>query len=157
QRNANSSLMWSRVRHPQFASLRESKPSFPRRVLHRPTPPTNTTSYNVPTTTEGHLSVGLYLLARFNQPQNDPDAVLQRIETFIKQFCADLAPEISTGMRDTSPTLFCGLHPAAEDVEISLLDARHITASANTAIGVGYHILLCKLLKSLESPFDLQW
>lgn len=60
-------------------------------------------------------------------------------------------------MRDTAPTLFCGLHPAAEDVEISFLDANHITASASTVIGAGYHMFLCKLLTSLESPFDLQW
>jgi hypothetical protein len=106
---------------------------------------------------EAHLSVGLYLLARFSHPQRDPDAVLQRIKAFIEHSCADLAPEISTGMRDTSPTLFCGLHPAAEDLEISFLDANHITASANTAIGAGYHMFVCKLLKSLESAFDLQW
>lgn len=113
--------------------------------------------YNVSTILEARLSVGLYLLARFNHPQEDPDAVLQRIKAFIEHSWPELAPEISAGMRDTSPTLFCGLHPAAEDVEISFLDANHITASANTVIGAGYHMFLCKLLKSLESPFDLQW
>jgi hypothetical protein len=103
------------------------------------------------------LSVGLYLLARFGHPQDDPDAVLQSIKAFIERSYKDLEPEIVARIRGTSPTLFCGLHPAAEDVEISFLDASHITASANTAIGAGYHIFLCRLLKSLESPFDLQW
>jgi hypothetical protein len=97
------------------------------------------------------------LLGKFNHPQPDPDEVLQRIKTWIEHYYADLAPEIYKGLRDTSPTLYCSLHPAAEDVEISFLDDTHITASANTAIGPGFHIFLCKLLRNLEGKFDLCW
>jgi hypothetical protein len=83
--------------------------------------------------------------------------VLQGIKAWIEHSYSDLSPEISIGVGDTSPTLFCTLHPAAEDVEIAFLDANHLTASANTAIGPGYHIFLCKILRSLESAFNLQW
>src|SRR5580765_5694064 len=118
-----------------------------RSTSRQPARTINSTQLQYPDHLEDHLSVGLYLLARFSYPQHDPDAVLKRIKAFIEQTCADLAPEISTGMRDISPTLFCGLHPAAEDVEISFLDSSHLTASGNTAIGAGYHTFLCKLLK----------
>lgn len=83
--------------------------------------------------------------------------MLQGIKAWIEHSYSDLSPEISIGVGDTSPTLFCTLHPAAEDVEIAFLDANHLTASANTAIGPGYHIFLCKILRSLESAFNLQW
>jgi hypothetical protein len=61
-------------------------------------------------------------------------------------------------MLEASPTVFCQLHPAAEEVELSLLDSQHLTATAKTStIGPGYHIFLCDMLKALARDFDLVW
>jgi hypothetical protein len=104
------------------------------------------------------LSVGLYLLARVNHTIESPDELLQRMEKWVHSYAADLIPSTRIGISETSPTLFCQLHPAAEEVEFSILDALHLTASANTsAVGPGYHLFVSDLLKALARDFALTW
>jgi len=58
-----------------------------------------------------------------------------------------MLPRIRQGMVEAAPTLFCQLHPAAEEIELSLIDPEHIVVSANTTtVGPGYHIFLVSLL-----------
>lgn len=104
------------------------------------------------------MSVGLYLLAEFDHSQGDPDAVLTRLQSWVEHYCADLVPTSSIGTRDTSPTLFCNLHPTAEDVEISFVDSTHLTVSAKTSTtGPGYHIVVGRMLRAMAAAFGLQW
>lgn len=76
----------------------------------------------------------------------------------MREYAADLAPSTQVGFSDTTPTLFCQLHPAAEDLELSIVDLGHFAASAKTStVGPGYHIFLCDMLRKLGSSFNLTW
>ena len=92
------------------------------------------------------VSIGLYLLARFNSPVQDPDRLLQQTAAWIHQHYSDVLPQTKQGFVETCPTLFCQLHPAAEELELSLIDLEHLTASANTSTVVQaftFLIVLC--------------
>jgi hypothetical protein len=61
-------------------------------------------------------------------------------------------------MAEVSPTLFCLLHPAAEEIEFELKDPEHIVVSANTTtVGPGYHMFLSTLLKDWANDFGASW
>ncbi len=104
------------------------------------------------------MSVGLRLLARFDREWDSPEVALHNIKVWIENNYIDLRPETRIGFIDSYPTLFCLLHPAAEEVELSLIDLGHLQASANTStVGPGYHIFLCSLLKRLAISFGASW
>jgi hypothetical protein len=104
------------------------------------------------------MSVGLYLLAKFNRPIQDTDDLLQKTSTWIHEYCPDLVPETRQGFVDTYPTLFCQLHPGAEELELSLIDLEHLTATANTSsAGPGYHIFVCSMLQEWAQAFSASW
>jgi hypothetical protein len=80
------------------------------------------------------------------------------MQSWIEHYCANLAPKTSVVRRETSPTLFCSLHPTAEDAEISFLGSSHLTISAKTSTtGPGYHIALSRMLRALAPAFRLEW
>jgi len=104
------------------------------------------------------VSIGLYLLAKFNSPVQDPDRLLQQMAAWIHQQYSDFLPQTRQGFVETYPTLFCQLHPAAEELELSLIDLDHLRASANTStVGPGYHIFICSLLQAWARDFDASW
>jgi hypothetical protein len=104
------------------------------------------------------VSIGLRLLAKFGAPVPDPDFLLQQIADWVKEKCSDVLPQTRQGFVDTYPTLFCRFHPAAEEVEFSLIDLEHLTSSANTStVGPGYHIYLCSLLQAWARDFQATW
>ena len=105
------------------------------------------------------MGIGFQLLADFSKPFESPDALLSTMEEWLRGLCSDLLPEFRTGMVDTSPTLFCNLHPAAEELEISIPgNAKHLTATCKTStVGPGFHIYLCDLLLKLGEWFGLAW
>jgi hypothetical protein len=104
------------------------------------------------------VSIGLRLLARLDSPLQDPDVWLQEMETWVQQKHSDLLPATRRGFVDTYPTLFCQLHPAAEEIELSLIDPQHLVASANTStVGPGYHIFVCSMLQTWARDFHASW
>lgn len=111
------------------------------------------------------MSVGLLLQAKLKRSflgrlagHQKPDQFLKEIERWIGDFCQDLRATTYIGQRDTNPTLFCRLHPAAEDLEVSFIGDGQLTVSANTSsAGPGYHIFVCDMLHRLGDRFRLQW
>jgi hypothetical protein len=80
------------------------------------------------------------------------------METWVREYAADLAPKTRIGFSDDRPTLFCQLHPAAEELDLSLADLDHLVVSANTStVGPGYHIFACDMVKELGAKFGLTW
>ncbi|HEY6384591.1 MAG TPA: hypothetical protein VIX91_02805 [Candidatus Acidoferrum sp.] len=104
------------------------------------------------------MSVGLYLLEKFSSPVQDPDRLLQQMAAWVHQNYSDVLPRTRQDFVETSPTLFCQLHPAAEELELSLIDLEHLTASANTStVGPGFHIFVCSLLQAWARNFQASW
>jgi hypothetical protein len=80
------------------------------------------------------------------------------METWVREYAADLAPETRIGFSEDQPTLFCKLHPAAEDLYLSLINLDHLVASANTStVGPGYHMFLCDMVRKLGEKLNLTW
>jgi hypothetical protein len=104
------------------------------------------------------LGVGFQLLAKFERTLNSPDEILGQMEAWVRAYAADLAPETRIGFSEDQPTLFCKLHPAAEDLYLYLIDLDHFVASAKTStVGPGFHIFVCDMVKKLGERFNLTW
>jgi hypothetical protein len=104
------------------------------------------------------VSIGLCLLAKFSSPVQDPDRILQQMAAWIHQNYSDVLPQTRQGFVETYPTLFCQLHPAAEEVELSLIDLEHLRASAKTStVGPGFHIFVCSMLQAWARDFHASW
>lgn len=112
------------------------------------------------------MSIGLLLKSEFKpgfrrliEGKKTPEQVLGEVEKWLVVYCADLRPTTYIGQNNKEkPTLFCKLHPAAEDVEITFIDSVHVTANANTStVGPGFHIYLCDMLHKIGEKFNLNW
>lgn len=111
------------------------------------------------------MSVGLLLKSKLKRGfltrlagGRRPDQLLSQMEGWIREYCADLRATTYIGERGGKPTLFCRLHPAAEDLEICFNAPDQVTASANTStVGPGYHIFVCDMLHRLGERFHAQW
>jgi hypothetical protein len=104
------------------------------------------------------LGVGFQLLARFGRTLTSPDEILREMEAWVGAYSVDLSPSTRIGFSETTPTLFCQLHPAAEELELSVLDLDHLVASGKTStVGPGYHIFVCDMLRKLGEAFHLAW
>ncbi len=104
------------------------------------------------------MSIGLYLFGKLEDDIRKPANFLDRAENWIMQACKELEPTCRRNLAEDKSSLFCTLHPAAEELEISLIDSHHVTVSANTStVGPGYHIYLCQLLHKWTETFGIQW
>jgi hypothetical protein len=112
------------------------------------------------------MSVGLLLkakvkkglLSRFGSKEEDSKRTLEKMEKWVLEHNADVCHRSFIGSRDDKPTLYLTLHPAAEDVEITILGPDTFTASANTStVGPGYHIFVCDILHKLGKQFHATW
>ena len=104
------------------------------------------------------MGVGFQLLGRFAQTLTSPDDFLEKIQKWVEEYAADLIPSSRIGFSETEPTLFCLLHPAADELYLSILDLNHLVASTKTStVGPGYHIFLCDMLRKLGQVFDITW
>jgi len=104
------------------------------------------------------VSLGLRLVAKLSTPVHAPEQFLSKVEDWILHQYPEMLPRIRQGMVEAAPTLFCQLHPAAEEIELSLIDPEHIVVSANTTtVGPGYHIFLVSLLKKWADEFHASW
>jgi hypothetical protein len=104
------------------------------------------------------MSLGLRLLAKLPAPALEPQELMSQIANWIQHKCSDMLPKTRQGTVEFSPTIFCQLHPAAEEVELSLIDPEHLVVSANTStVGPGYHIFLTSLLQDWARDFQAAW
>jgi hypothetical protein len=104
------------------------------------------------------MSLGLRLIAKLHSPALSQDALFNRIEQWIRHLYSEMLPKVRLGQVELAPALFCGLHPAAEEIEIALVDSEHIVVSANTTTaGPGYHMFLTGLLQDLARELHASW
>ena len=110
------------------------------------------------TRSEVGLGVGFQLLAKLERPLTSPDDFLRELQGAVGDYASDLAPSTRIAFSEDKPTLFCQLHPAAEELELSLVDLDHLVASAKTStVGPGYHIFVCDMVRKLGERFRLAW
>jgi len=104
------------------------------------------------------MSLGLNLLAHLSQPSPDPEQLILQLEAWLQRKYADMLPQTRRESTNSVPALFCQLHPAAEEFELSLVGPAKLVASASTSVlGPGYHVFLCELLRDLAHDFNGAW
>jgi hypothetical protein len=104
------------------------------------------------------MSLGLRLLAGLSDRSVSAYHLLPQLEAWVKSRCSILNPSTRIEAGDSSPSLFCRLHPAAEEFELSLIAPQQISVSANTStVGPGYHMFLTSLLKDLAQEIGTAW
>jgi len=104
------------------------------------------------------VSLGLRLLAKLPVPTSDPEQLMQRIEDWVRKKFPNVLLLARRGSVETSPAMFCLLHPAAEEVELSLISPDRLVVSANTStVGPGYHVFLASMLKDWAHDFHASW
>jgi hypothetical protein len=111
------------------------------------------------------MSVGLLLraeikptLRRFFRGKPSAESVLGEVQAWVEKYSADLLPDIFLGESDGRPTLYCKLHPGAEEVEFRLAHDGFLEVSANTSsAGPGFHIFVCDMLRNMARPLNLAW
>lgn len=104
------------------------------------------------------MSLGIRLLAQLTEPASTHEELILRIDEWLRLKYSDMLPNIRREVIDSIPTLFCRMHPAAEDIELSFVGSSQLVASANTTtVGPGYHVFVTSLLKDLAQEFHAQW
>lgn len=104
------------------------------------------------------MSLGLRLLARLPASALEPEQLMNRIENWVRQKYSGMLPMTRQGVVESSPTLFCVLHPAAEEVELTLIKPEYLVVSANTStVGPGYHAFLASMLQDWAQDFHASW
>jgi hypothetical protein len=104
------------------------------------------------------MSLGIRLLAQLSEPLPTQEELIVRIDEWLRLKYSDMLPEIKREVVDSTPTLFCKMHPAAEDLELSFVGPSQLVASANTTtVGPGYHVFVTSVLKDLAHEFHAQW
>ena len=104
------------------------------------------------------MSLGIRLLAHFSKPSPTQEELIVRIDDWLRHKYSDMGPKIRREVVDSTPTLFCRMHPAAEDFELSFVAPSQLVASANTTtVGPGYHVFVTSVLKDLAHEFHARW
>jgi hypothetical protein len=102
------------------------------------------------------MSLGLQLRGILPSGANE-STILEAIKSWFRDTCGSVIRKIEIGEENGSPALFVDLHPAAETLSI-VLESSNIVASAQTsAVGPGYHVYVCDLLKNMSRKFDFAW
>jgi hypothetical protein len=111
------------------------------------------------------MSVKLLLAGRYMggelafSPTEEPAPWLRRVERWFHEAAGELleSSRIVDGPQG-SPLLLLRLHPAAGEVSLLAAGQARLVVSAETsAVGPGYHIYLCELLKQLGQALRITW
>ncbi|RKH43962.1 hypothetical protein [Corallococcus sicarius] len=92
-------------------------------------------------------------------PPEAPLPWLERVEAWVQQAAGELleASRIEDGPQG-APVLRLRLHPAAGEVSVLAATQERLVVSAETsAVGPGYHLYLCDLLKALGEAHGIIW
>jgi hypothetical protein len=104
------------------------------------------------------VSLGLRLLAKLPASALDTEQLMNRIENWVRQKYSGTLTRTRQGIVESSPAVFCLLHPAAEEVELTLINPEHLVVSANTStVGPGYHVFLTSMLHDWARDFHAHW
>ena len=104
------------------------------------------------------MSLGIRLLADLSKPLCPQEEFILRIERWLLARYAEMRPKTRREVVDSSLTLYCTMHPAAEEFEIAFIAPSQLVASANTTTcGPGYHVFVTSLLKDLAVEFNARW
>ena len=104
------------------------------------------------------MSLGLRLRAQLPNPAETAESFFSRIENWLRNRCMEMWPTTRQEITESISTLFCSIHPAAEDFELALVGPTELVVSANTSTaGPGYHVFLTSLLKELASELEASW
>jgi hypothetical protein len=104
------------------------------------------------------MSLGIRLLAQLTEPPPAHEELIVKMDEWLRLKYSDLLPRTRREVVESTPTLFCRMHPAAEDLELSFVGQSQLVASANTTtVGPGYHVFVTSVLKDLAQEFHAQW
>jgi hypothetical protein len=104
------------------------------------------------------MSLGIRLLAHLPESSPTQEKMIELIENWLRIKYSDMLPTTRQEVVDSSPTLFCRLHPAAEEFELALVGQSRLVASANTTtVGPGYHVFVTSMLKDLANELHVKW
>jgi len=104
------------------------------------------------------MSLGIRLLAHLSKPSLTGEELIGQIENWVRLKYPDMRPKTRLEVVDSTPTLFCRMHPAAEEFELSFVGPSQFVASANTTTaGPGYHAFVASMLKDLAHDFNARW
>lgn len=105
----------------------------------------------------GKVSLGLRLLAQLSEP-SEPEQFLDRIEGWVQSKYSNMRPRTRQDKVEDVPTLFCVFHPAAEEVELTVVTPHQLVVYAKTStVGPGYHMFLTEMLQALANDFQVSW
>ncbi|MBK7861064.1 MAG: hypothetical protein IPJ65_21140 [Archangiaceae bacterium] len=102
------------------------------------------------------MGLGLYLHGAALEPR---DALLEQMESYVEKNHAGVLRGSRVGENDRGHrALWLSLHPAEEDVELSVMGKKKVIAAARTSgAGPGYHAFVCDLLDELAEHHALRW
>ena len=105
------------------------------------------------------MGVGLYLTGRCRATGDDPEAWLDRVQSWLEEHAGEPLESARLGQDgEDRPSVLVNLHPCAEDVEIAVPEPGRVVVSAKTStVGPGYHAFLCDLLHRLGEAMDIDW
>src|SRR4051812_16390482 len=111
------------------------------------------------------MGVGIYLIGRFGESAAGGSGLaegrLARIAAWFEEHVVEGDPLVGVRLgedREGTPAAFVGLHPCAEEVELSMPGPATLVASAKTSTaGPGYHAYLCDLLHRLGDDLGIAW
>jgi len=108
------------------------------------------------------MGVGLYLQGqygtKFDPARRQARPFLHRIEQWFERNGEPFLAARMGRNHAGKPTLFIRLHPASEEVEITLPRPGRIIVSARTStLGPGYHIGLCDQIRQLGEFVGIEW
>ncbi|MCE9668959.1 hypothetical protein LY474_14195 [Myxococcus stipitatus] len=95
----------------------------------------------------------------FLSPPDNARSWLRKVERWFRQGAEEWVRDayVETGPRG-APTLKLRLHPAAGEVSVlAMPDTRLVVSAETSAVGPGYHVFLCDLLRALGVEFGIDW
>jgi hypothetical protein len=104
------------------------------------------------------MSLGIRLQAQLSEPPPKQEELIVRMDEWLRNKYSDMLPTTRQEVVNSIPTLYCRMHPAAEDIELSFVGPSQLVASANTTtVGPGYHVFVTSVLKDLAREFHARW
>ncbi|MCP3136445.1 hypothetical protein [Pyxidicoccus xibeiensis] len=103
----------------------------------------------------GRRGVGGHLFSPFEESQD----WLEQVEAWVQEHAGELLESARPGIGPQgAPLLRLRLHPAAGEVSILAATGSRLVISAETsAVGPGYHVFLCDMLKALGDTLGITW
>jgi hypothetical protein len=108
------------------------------------------------------MGVGLRLTGRYGAGEGwgpTPQDWLADVAAWLRDNAGEPFRSVRQGNnKGGEPALLASLHPAAEDVHVTVPESGAVVVAAKTStVGPGYHIYLCDLIRRLGADLDVTW